>query len=359
MLDTTGGKTTIHKHGGTNMKQKTKSVAALAATCLLAVSLTGCGDTGNSQQETPQSKPAQQEAPQSEPAQQEQEAKSQASETEDKDTLESNISVTNVSMSEVKVYSTSVDDYDPERGYLIQATVTNDNDTSCDITPYFAVDITGTDDYGAEQTQRVVIYGSAVFTPYGLKSAQKMQSVGLAPHETKNVRYYVYLDGSTPLLASPLTDETDDENEYYATGPFDSIYSDKITSLSNIELVSFNAEESDMVYVSASEWGQSVTLNKEYDDGSSWGGYSTYNSVISGSVTNSTQDRWLSATAQFDVNLSGQALNSNGIWRTYATLDHVDIGASAELSEKSIITTQNDYDVTLTPALLAYEPDMR
>lgn len=339
------------------MKQKAKSAVAVAAACLLAVSLTGCGGTNSTKQEEPQNETTQQE--QSAPA----------PEPEPEDTLESHVSITDVSLSEIKVYSTSVDSYDPERGYVIQATVTNDNDESCDITPYFAVDITGDDDYGAEQTQRVIISGSEIFTPYGPEPAmQSMQPVGLAPHETKDVRYYVYLDGAGPILASPLSNDKEDTSEDYGIGPLDSIplggdedgkyYSHEITSLANVEVVSFSVAESSMTYIPADEWGKGVILNEEYDDGSSWGGYPTYESIITGSIANPTQDRWLSATAQFDVALSGQTLNSAGLRGTYATLDHVDRGASAELTENSIVTTQNDYDVTLTPALLAYEPDL-
>lgn len=46
-------------------------------------------------------------------------------------------------MTEAKRYSTSVDEYDPQQGYAISASVINDNDVSCDIAPYFAVDVVG------------------------------------------------------------------------------------------------------------------------------------------------------------------------------------------------------------------------
>ena len=103
------------------------------------------------------------------------------------------------------------------------------------------------------KTKRAVIYGSEVFTPYGVETARSMQSVGLAPHETKTVWYYVYLDESNPLLASPLAGEGDDAalgDEGGEYGPIQlesgkriEYYSEDITSLANIELVSFDAEE--------------------------------------------------------------------------------------------------------------------
>lgn len=334
------------------MKKHLAVVAAsVAASCMLALSLVGCAGTDSSKQAEPQGGVSQQEQ--------------QAREAEN--TLESNISISDVNMTEAKVCSTSVDEYDPQRGYAISASVTNDNDMSCDITPYFAVDIAGIDDYGAEQTERAIIYGSEVFTPYGLETGRSVQPVGLAPHETKTVWYYVYLDESNPLLASPLAGEGDDAAFKDEGGEYDPIqlesgkrieyYSEDITSLANIELMSFDAEESKKTYVPAKEWREGVAVGTKYDDGSSWGGYPTYESVMFGSIVNSTQDRWLTAEVQFDVRVGAYLLNTAGVRGTYCSLDHVDAGGSKDLIETSIATSQEEYSVELSPALLAYEPD--
>lgn len=336
------------------MKKHLAVVAAgVAASCVLALSLAGCAGADSSKQAEPQDGVSRQEQ--------------QASEVEAENTLESNISISDVNMREAKVCSTSVDEYDPQRGYAISASVTNDNDVSCDVTPYFAVDIAGIDDYGAEQTERAVIYGSEVFTPYGVETARSMQSVGLAPHETKTVWYYVYLDESNPLLASPLAGEGDDaalKDEGGEYGPIQlesgkriEYYSEDITSLANIELVSFDAEEAKKTYVPAKEWREGVAVGTKYDDGSSWGGYPTYESVMFGSIANSTQDRWLTAEVQFDVRVGAYLLNAAGVRGTYCPLDHIDVGGSKDLVEASIAISQEEYDVVISPALLAYEPD--
>lgn len=326
--------------------------AAIVVACLPTFALAGCGGTGDTAAQTSQADSA------------------PSVETEQREPVEEtpadNVSITDVSMAPIEVCSASVDSYDAERGYVIDATVSNDNEVSCDVTPHFAVDITGEDDYGAEQTQRMVIYGGSVFTPYGLESMRDMQPVGLAPHETKNVRYYVYLDGASPLRGAPLEASEGEEGPDEETGALSAIdlsggvnefYSSEITALGNVELVGFDVEESEMVYLPADEWSEGVALTEEYDDGSSWGGYPTYESIISGSVANATNERWLSAEVQFDFTLSGQALNDAALRGTYYSLDHVDTGASAELREQSVATAKNDYDVVLTPALLAYEPD--
>lgn len=76
-----------------------------------------------------------------------------------------------------------------------------------------------------------------------------------------------------------------------------------------------------------------------------------------GSIANSTQDRWLTAEARFDVRVGVYLLNTAGVRGTYCSLDHVDVGDSWDFGETSIPTSREDYDVTLTPALLAYEPE--
>ena len=333
--------------------KKRLAVMAAAASCMLTLSLAGCAGADSSKQAEPQD-----EAPRQE---------QQAPEAETKNTLESNISISDVNMTEAKVCSTSVDEHDPQRGYAISASVTNGNDVSCDVTPYFAVDISGIDDYGAEQTKRAVIYGSEVFTPYGLETTRGMQSVGLAPHETKTVWYYVYLDEANPLLAAPLAGEKDDaaledEGDEYGLIQLESdeeirYYSEDITSLANIELVSFEAEEANKTYVPAKEWREGVNVDTKYDDGSSWGGYPTYESIMSGSITNSTQDRWLTAEVQFDVRVGSYLLNAAGVRGTYCSLGHIDVDGSKDLAETSIATSREEYSVELSPALLAYEPD--
>lgn len=344
------------------MRQYTRRSAlklfGVGALSVAGFGLASCGSNDTVEQEAPQTDNAEQDAGE--------QGSSASSAAHEANPLVVNVSISGVSMSPVKVYASDVDSYEPDRGYVIQATVSNGNDVSCDVTPYFAVDLTAEDEYGSEQTQRVVIFGSQVFTPYGLESARDMQPVGLAPHETKDVRYYIYIDGSNPLLGSPLDDSADGGSDAqlgqldtisltYGGGSFNA---DEISSLANVEVVSYDVKESDMTYLAADGWASGVKLDEQFDDGSSWGGYATYEAFITGSVSNSTSDRWLSAEAQFDVTVSGQALNDSALRGASFSLDHVEKGASEELRETSVAKcTSDEYDIVLMPALLAYEPD--
>lgn len=344
---------------------KRKRIIAAGAAFLLALSLVGCSSLNAivSQKQEPAETTSQ--AEQQEPAEstsQIEQQESAASVPAEK-TLADNITVTGVGISEVGVRSASFDSYDAEPGYIIEATVANDNDVSCDVTPYFAVDITSKDDYGAEQTKREIIFGESMFTPYGPEMYSFVQPVGLAPHETKSVRYYIYMNGANPLQAVPLAgthaavEGTGSDAAIDLRGDFDEFYSSSEAMLANVEIVDFDVKEAASVYVPVSEWGSGAVLTEDFDDGSAWGGYPTYETFISGSVTNNTDERWKSADVQFDFILDGQALNAAAVRGTYYSLSHVDKGASAELSEQSIVTAQNDYEAVLTPALLAYEPD--
>lgn len=329
-----------------------KRTIAASAALMLALTLAGCGGTGKQAPQEPQDETTSQ-TEQQEPAES----------APDEETPADNVAVTGVNISAVEVRSASFDSYDAERGYVIEATVTNDNDASYDVTPYFAVDITYKDDYGTSQTKREVIFGSSLFTPYGPDSGKYIQPVGLAPNETKKVRYYVYLDAANPLMGMPLADShaaTEGSGSDAAIdlrGEGDEFYSSSEVTLANAELVGFDAKEAASVYVPASEWGSGAALTEDFDDGAAWGGYPTYETFISGSVANNTDERWKSAEVQFDFTLDGQALNAAAVRGTYYSLSHVDKGSSAELREQSVVTAQNDYEAVLTPALLAYEPD--
>ena len=337
--------------------------AAGCAAILIAMALAGCGGTGDQAPKESQAETISQIEAASQIEQQEPDESAPAESSPAGKTLSGSVTVTGVSISAVGVRSASFDSYDAEPGYIIEATVANDNDVSCDVTPYFAVDITSKDDYGTEQTKREVIFGSSLFTPYGPESGRYMQPVGLAPHETKKVRYYVYLNGANPLLGVPLdgahapAEGTGSDAAIDLRGDHDKFYGSSEATLANAEIVDFDVVEAMSVYVPAGEWEEGVSLTEEFDDGSAWGGYPTYESIISGAVTNNTEDRWKSAEVQFDFTLDGQALNAGALRGTYYSLSHVDRGSSAELREQSVVTAQKDYEAVLTPALLAYEPD--
>ena len=103
-----------------------KQLAAGILAGIMALSFTACG----SKQE-----------PQPEPPASQSEASDQTSAPEEQ-TLSDQVSMSEVSISAIDIYSRSLSDYEPEKGYVIQGTVTNNSDVSCDVYPAFSVSLT-------------------------------------------------------------------------------------------------------------------------------------------------------------------------------------------------------------------------
>ena len=270
--------------------------------------------------------------------------------------LESKVKMTNIQMESIEVWSASLDNYEPESGYVISATVKNGNDVSCDITPSFFVTIGYENEYGDPKSERIRLFEtSPIYTPYGMESMTSTNlSVGLAPGETKEVRFYINL-ANGPIVGNPYDLDADirsarDDKHY------------DVTSLSDIELESVRVEKSDYVYLPTSEWDGGVSVEKV---DRSQPGLTSFAHEITGSISNQTSDRWKQAFVQYDVAVNGQTMNAPALRKASYSYDHVDRGDVLSLEEgegaaldPAIAAGPTDqFDIGVTPALLAYLPD--
>lgn len=285
-----------------------------------------------------------------------------SSEQEQSQTIDQLISISDVSIAPIEVYSASVDSYEPDPGYIIEATVSNENDVSCDVSPFFSVQVTDEDDYGKPRTRNMVLLNSAaVFSPYGpdlpYYQGDALVPVGLAPHETKTVRYYVQTASSNPIRVSALNSGSGSSG--YGE---EKLYSSNKFSLSNIKLLSFQVKEADQVYVSSEKWNIDARL-EEVDF--SMPGLTSYGNILTGTLTNNTDDQWEKASIQFDLSVNGQTLNTAAIKKTYQSFTYVDVGKNIPLRDESPYATSEsvasyesqNYKMELTPALLMYTPE--
>ncbi len=325
-----------------------KQLAAGILAGIMALSFTACG----SKQE-----------PQPEPPASQSEASDQTSAPEEQ-TLSDQVSMSEVSISAIDIYSRSLSDYEPEKGYVIQGTVTNNSDVSCDVYPAFSVSLTDEDEYGKARTRTMLLMDSdAVFTPYGPQKGSPdnkfLRPVGLAPKETKEVRYYISTNASSLLAAELQGDEKSGSiggmEQYYDVNPY---------TLADVKLLQLHAEEAEKVYLPVAEWGKNVTL-KAVD--LSMPGLSVFANIPEGTVTNTTKDRWERVNLYFDLSVNGQTMNVPAIRKAERTFDHVDLGDSFDIRDntgeyvgtESIASAQTkDFQVAITPGLLAYTPDL-
>lgn len=253
---------------------------------------------------------------------------------EETDSLDKKVIMTDITFAPIDMYSASVDFYDPKQGYVIQATVSNRNDVCCDIFPKFSVEVTQKDNYGDEQVSSALLTNVAdIYTPYGpeylLLGSEYLEPVGLAPHETKTIRYYI----------EPNTG---------------------IISMANIQLLALVAQEASQIYVPVAQWGESIWL-EEVDE--SMVGLSMYKNYVHGTIENHTEDRWKSVTVQADFSINGQALYESVINRARKTFSYVKIGGTVSYTDSAgdgvhIASYEVDeYQMEMIPSLLAYTPD--
>lgn len=340
------------------MRNMKKRIVVSLVAGILAISLTACGGTQNSN-ESDNTKVDNSSA-QTQESETANETETSSQETpvqeEQQKTLSDFISMTNITFAPIEVYSASVDSYEPTQGYVIEATVSNESDMSCDVTPVLSAVITDTDNYGKEKSKEVILSlaSPAISSPYCYENTYGIttESVGLAPHETKTVRYYIGATGGSN--GSLNVAELDN------IGFFERLFLSDIISITDIKLQSLSAEESEVVYIPIEEWANDVKIEEvEFD-------LSTGN-IIMGTVTNNTDDRWKDGNIQFEITVNGQTLNSAAIEHTYKDFSFVDIGDIIQLcdsnsgnysiSESVASYESQGYKVELIPTLLGYTPD--
>lgn len=275
------------------------------------------------------------------------------------------MTIENVTLAPIQVYSTNVGSIEPDQGYVIEATITNNNDTSCDVSPSFSVLITDTDNYGDARTRRMMLTNdSEITSPYHINLAHYWESsylvsVGVAPKEKKTVRYYL---GTSSISISAI--EMNENGKINTSKDVETFYRLDTISMSDVKLLSYQVAKADYVYVPVEQWGQNLGL-EEVDF--SMPGLSMFGNILTGSITNSTQDRWESVNVQFDLSVNGQTMNSAAIAKNYQEFHYVDIGDVLQLSDgtgqysisQSVASyeKQQGYQVKVMPAILAYTPD--
>lgn len=216
--------------------------------------------------------------------------------------------------------------------YQIDMNISNENDFSCDVFPMLGCTATMVvDDWGREETVETYIngsdtvYGRSVSLKIDAEKFEPLESVGLAPHETKKVIYTIAKEDVTDITS--------------LNGNPDTIYGD-VKELKDIKLLDFAVQEAEVTYIPVKAL-DGIEIKKDVE------GNVVYNVIT---FVNDTEDRWR------EICLNYVWMDGEGTLVSFdsTNAELVDLGETAEL--KYTAASENDR-TTLVPALLYYSPD--
>lgn len=216
--------------------------------------------------------------------------------------------------------------------YQIDMNISNENDFSCDVFPMLGCTATmAVDDWGREETVETYIngsdtvYGRSVSLKIDAEKFEPLESVGLAPHETKKVIYTIAKEDVTDITS--------------LNGNPDTIYGD-VKELKDIKLLDFAVQEAEVTYIPVKAL-DGIEIKKDVE------GNVVYNVIT---FVNDTEDRWR------EICLNYVWMDGEGTLVSFdsTNAELVDLGETAEL--KYTAASEND-KTTLVPALLYYSPD--
>lgn len=216
--------------------------------------------------------------------------------------------------------------------YQIDMNISNENDFSCDVFPMLGCTATMVvDDWGREETVETYIngsdtvYGRSVSLKIDAEKFEPLESVGLAPHETKKVIYTIAKEDVTDITS--------------LNGNPDTIYGD-VKELKDIKLLDFAVQEAEVTYIPVKAL-DGIEIKKDVE------GNVVYNVIT---FVNDTEDRWREICLNY-VWMDGEGTL---VFFDSTNAELVDLGETAEL--KYTAASEND-KTTLVPALLYYSPD--
>ncbi len=212
--------------------------------------------------------------------------------------------------------------------YMVEMTVSNDNDVSCDVYPSLQATVEVTNGYGDKSNKEIHLLRSRsnmINSPYSRMFTRDrynaddnydeyMIPVGLAPHETKKVIYY--MDGAYTSANSEFDFGTD--------GP-----------ITDVKLLDYTVEEAPYTYINISE-----NLNNE-----------------TGAITNTTGERWRTGGANYEqvTNGSPDSSSKTSAERYSTSGEYVDRDDDVIITNSDIYDAENE--TGMVPVLFWYQVD--
>lgn len=226
--------------------------------------------------------------------------------------------------------------------YSIKGTIENTTDNYVEASPSFIFKVSYKDKYGDEQSGDAILQ-SQMGTPDGFEN----ETIFLAPHEKKEFTYYIY-------------DSSYNENSHKveANATFNII----TTKQSNSTPDNLSLAKGDITVdsVELKECPFKSLTNKKAltpDDAkvSLSCAFEQFSSTVTGTVTNTTQDKWSSATVYYHIEMDGYYVLGSS---KSSSVSFVKPDASADIKENSNFgSNQDGHTYEAKPIAVTYQVD--
>ena len=226
--------------------------------------------------------------------------------------------------------------------YSIKGTIENTTDNYVEASPSFIFKVSYKDKYGDEQSGDAILQ-SQMETPDGFEN----ETIFLAPHEKKEFTYYIY--GSS-YNENSHKEEADATFNIVTTKQSNSTPNNLSLAKGDITVDSVELKECPF---------KSFTNKKALtpDDAKVSLSYTfeQFSSTVTGTVTNTTQDKWSSATVYYHTEMDGYyVLRSSDS----SSVNFVKPDASADIKGSSIFgSNQDGHTYEVKPIAVTYQVD--
>lgn len=227
--------------------------------------------------------------------------------------------------------------------YSIKGTIENTTDKYVEASPSFIFKVSYKDNYGDEQNGDAILQ-SQMETPDGFEN----ETIFLAPHEKKEFTYYI-------------SDYSYNENSHKKEA--DAKFNIVTTKQSNSTLNNLSLAEGDITVDSVElkecpfkSFTDKKVLTPDDAKVSLSYNFEQFGSTVTGTVTNTTQDKWASATVYYYTEMDGYYVFGSISGRQDVTFVKPD--ASADIKGGSIFgSNQDGHTYEAKPIAVTYQVD--
>ena len=226
--------------------------------------------------------------------------------------------------------------------YSIKGTIENTTDKYVEASPSFIFKVSYKDNYGDEQNGDAILQ-SQMETPDGFEN----ETIFLAPHEKKEFTYYIY--GSS-YNENSHKEEADATFNIVTTKQSNSTPNNLSLAKGDITVDSVELKECPF---------KSFTNKKALTPDDAKVSFSCtfeqFSSTVTGTVTNTTQDKWSSATVYYHTEMDGYYVLSSS---DSSSVSFVKPDASADIKGSSIFgSNQDGHTYEVKPIAVTYQVD--
>ena len=227
--------------------------------------------------------------------------------------------------------------------YSIKGTIENTTDNYVEASPSFIFKVSYKDKYGDEQSGDAILQ-SQMETPDGFEN----ETIFLAPHEKKEFTYYI---SDYSYNENSHKKEADAKFNIVTTKQSNSTPNDLSLAEGDITVDSVELKEcpfksfTDKKALTPDDAKVSLSYNFEQ-----------FGSTVTGTVTNTTQDKWSSATVYYHTEMDGYYVFGSISGRQDVTFVKPD--ASADIKGSSIFgSNQDGHTYEVKPIAVTYQVD--